>query len=150
VSEWHQRMRVEREPAVRRLNEEAAPATHALFGELFLSLKPSDMLNHRVAKDDIEAACLEIGGASVADDISSPRGFVLVFVHVNDGKLRALSYHGPIEGAATHIQHGHFVINGKAIRKQGHTAFAEVLQDWPIEGVNVHSLRFYRTTVPRI
>lgn len=87
----HQGVGVEREPLVRRLNEKAAPATHTLFGELQLPLNPADMLNYRVAENDVEAACLEIGGAAIADNVGSPRRLIIVFVHVKDGELRALS-----------------------------------------------------------
>ena len=69
-------MRVEGEPFIRRLDEDAAPATHALFGELLLPLKSTYVLNHRVAEDDIEAARLKIGSASIADNVNSPRRFI--------------------------------------------------------------------------
>jgi hypothetical protein len=147
MGKWHQGVGVEREPPVRRLNEKAAPAPHTLFGELPLPLNPADMLNYRVAENNIEAACLEIGGAPIADNVSSPRSLIIVFVHVKDGELRALAYHRPIESATPQIQHSHSSINVKTIRKQGHAAFAEVLKYRAVEGVHVHSptiLQYYR------
>lgn len=142
-------MRVEGEPFIRRLDEDAAPATHALFGELLLPLKSTYVLNHRVAEDDIEAARLKIGSASIADNVNSPRRFIWVVVHVEDGDLRAISYHGPVESAASHIQHRSSLVDGKPISKQGHATFTEVLKNRPIEGVNVHRPPSYRITFRR-
>src|SRR5882724_12643103 len=129
----HQGVGVEREPLIRRLNKKAAPAPHTLFGELPLPLNPADMLDHRVAEDDIKTAGLKIRCASIADNVDSPRRFIWMVVHVKDGEFGALSYHRPIESAAPHIQHRSSLIDGKAISEQGHATFTEVLENWPIE-----------------
>jgi len=40
--------------------QKSCAAPHTLFGELPLPLNPADMLDHRVAEDDIETAGLKI------------------------------------------------------------------------------------------
>ena len=46
VRKRHERVGIHREPFVRRLHKIAAPATHALRGELALPFNPAHMLNH--------------------------------------------------------------------------------------------------------
>jgi len=125
VSKRHERVGIDGKPFVGRLHKEAAPATHALRGELALPINSPNMLNYRVAEDHVESRIREISVASIADDVGGPIRFVAVVVHIQDRHFRLHWEQRPVESSAAHVQNGCLAGDRKSFDKALHPPGAE-------------------------
>jgi len=131
-------MGIDGKPLIGRLHEEAAPAAHALRGELALPFNPPNMLDYGVAEDHIKSRIGKIGVASIADYVGGPARFVRVVIHIQDRQSGTHWEQRPIKSSAAHIEHGGLPGNRKSFDKAPHPSRAEHFEDRRIYFVDVH------------
>ena len=141
VGQGHERMGVDGKPLVGRLHEEAAPAAHALRGELALPFNPPNMLDDGVAEDHVKSRIGKIGVASIAHYVGGPARFVSVIVDIQNRHPGPHREQRPIKSSAAHIEHGGFPGNRKSLGKALHPSRAEHFKDGRIYFVDVHCLK---------
>ncbi len=122
-------MKLYRKAAIRGLNPVMAAHPSDFLGESALVGVSADVLDNRIAEDDIECLIGEGQHAAIArDEIDGPRGAFEGRGEIEDGELRLDGSKLPNQGRTTDVENAGLIGNMKRTLKEAHALGAEMAE----------------------
>jgi len=140
VDNWGDKVWLNREHPVRGLNVIPFADTPAFVGEPTLILNISQMLNNRVAVQDLYRAILKRSITAIANDVTKPDVFNWWRGKIKKDNTRKRGQKLPVEVRATNIQDQSFFSKLKGTPQLPHSLRPEVCQERRVKIMDIQLL----------